>query len=102
VKSEPLIKTPPHVAKTRLSLSVNAQRFLAFLMIEHMGHGGQRNGHLMAPRRQLHQAVIGARHVSAAIEEVVQSGLVVCQRGTGRRPNYYGLTWLPMLVVDKI
>ena len=101
VKGEPWVKTPLHVAKARLRLSINAQRFLDFLMIEHMGHGGQRNGYLMAPRRQLQHAGIGARHVSSAIEEAEQSGLVVCQRGIGRRPNYYALSWLPMLIMTS-
>src|SRR6266478_8189104 len=82
--------------KARLSLSINAQRFLDFLMVEHMNHAGQRNGHLLAPRRQLHQSGLGPRYVSAAIDEAVKSGLVACKRGVGRRPSYYALTWLPV------
>src|SRR5262249_34930956 len=35
------------------SLGINARRLLDFLMVEHMRHGGKRNGYLLAPRRQL-------------------------------------------------
>jgi len=96
VKAEPWVKTPLSVAETRLSLNINAQRFLDFLMIEHMRHAGQRNGFLLAPRRQLLEVGIGARHISPAIEEAERSGLVACKRGVGRRPSYYALTWLPV------
>lgn len=77
-------------------LSINARRFLDFLMNEHMRQGGKRNGFLLAPYRQLYTFGIGAHFVIGAIEEVERGGLVECQRGIGRRPNYYTLTWLPM------
>ena len=75
-------------------LSINARRFIDFLMIEHMRHGGKANGNLLAPRRQLEQIGIGARHISAAIEEAVQGGFVSCRRGMGRQPNLYAVTRL--------
>ena len=34
-------------------LGINARRFLDFLMIEHLRHGGKHNGYLLAPQRQL-------------------------------------------------
>jgi len=77
-------------------LSINARRFIDFLMIENMRHGGKRNGQLVAPRKQLEQFGIGARHISAAIEEVERVGLVDCRRGAGRQPNTYTITWLPL------
>ena len=77
-------------------LSINARRFVDFLMIEHMRHAGRRNGQLVAPREQLEKFGIGARHISAAIEEVEYVGLVDCKRGAGRQPNTYTLTWLPL------
>jgi hypothetical protein len=95
VKSEPWIKVPLSVTKIRLSLSINAQRFLDFLMIEHMRHSGKCNGFLLAPRRQLWDFNIGAHYVSGAIAEAEHAGLIHCRRGTGRRPSYYGLAWLP-------
>lgn len=76
------------------SLSINARRLIDFLMIENMRHGGKHNGRLLAPRVQLEEFGIGARHISAAIEEAVAAGLVAVQRGGGRRPNQYALIWL--------
>jgi hypothetical protein len=78
------------------SLSINARRLIEFVMIEHMRHGGKANGALMAPRLQLEEFGIGARHISAAIEEAVGKGIINCGRGTGRKPNLYALTWLPL------
>jgi hypothetical protein len=78
------------------SLSINARRFIDFLLIEHMKHGGRKNGQLLAPRRQLEDAGIGSHFVSAAIEETVSRGLVLVKHGRGRRPNIYALTWLPL------
>jgi hypothetical protein len=77
------------------SLGINARRLLDFLMIEHMRHGGKCNGFLLAPQRQLYEFGVGAHFVTAAIDEVERGGLVTCERGVGKRPSYYGLTWLP-------
>jgi hypothetical protein len=77
-------------------LSINARRFLDFLMTEHMRQGGRQNGSLLAPRRQLWDFGISAHFVSGAIEETERAGLVDCKRGVGRRPSQYALTWLPM------
>ncbi|HEY1260561.1 MAG TPA: hypothetical protein VGF34_15040 [Stellaceae bacterium] len=78
------------------SLSINARRFLDFLMIEHMRRGGKANGRLLAPRRQLWDFGIGQHYVSSAIEEAEQHGLVICRRGFGRAPSTYMLTWLTL------
>jgi hypothetical protein len=75
-------------------LTINARRFLDFLMIEHMRHGGRDNGYLLAPRRQLTAFGIGAHYISGAIDEVDRLGLVDCKRGIGRRPSCYSRTWL--------
>ena len=96
--TEPFIKLPRDVLMSdswRL-LSINARRFLDFLMIEHMRQGGKRNGFLLAPRRQLYAFGIGAHFITDAIDELERGGLVDCQRGVGRRPSSYTLTWLPM------
>jgi hypothetical protein len=77
------------------ALGINGRRLIDFLMIEHTRHAGQENGRLVAPRKQLEQNGIGARHISGAIDECVRLGLVDCRRGTGRRSNTYALTWLP-------
>ena len=98
MKGEAFVKLPRDVlaSDSWWLLSINARRFLDFLMIEHMRQGGKRNGFLLAPYRQLYAFGIGAHSVNDAIEENERAGLVDCQRGTGRRPNYYTLTWLPL------
>src|SRR4051794_30289891 len=98
MNKEQFVKLPRDVLESEAfgSLGVNAFRFLRFLMIEHMRHSGKRNGFLLAPRRQLHAFGIGAHFITAAIEELERGGLMDCQRGVGRRPSYYTLTWLPM------
>jgi hypothetical protein len=78
------------------ALGINARRLIDYLLIEHMGHGGTRNGFLLAPWRELELFGIGARHISAAIKEVQRLGLVRCRHGVGRQPNHYSLTWLPL------
>ena len=97
MKGEQFVKMPRSLLESAAwrGLGINARRFIDFLMIEHMRQGAKRNGFLMAPRRQLWDFGIGAHFVSDAIEEVERAGLVDCKRGTGRRPSYYGLTWLP-------
>jgi hypothetical protein len=95
--TEAWIKLPRSLLESEAvgSLSINAWRLIRFLMIEHMRHGGRANGQLLAPRRQLEDFGIGARHVSAAIEECEGAGLIECRRGVGRSPSLYALTWLP-------
>jgi len=76
------------------SLGINARRFVEFLMIEHMNKGGQHNGKLKAPDRQLREFGIDARYVAGAIREAEERGLVDCLRGGMRVATLYGLTWL--------
>src|SRR5262249_9746719 len=77
------------------SLGINAHRFICFLMLEHMRKGGQHNGELKAPRQQLHAFGIGEHHVSRAIRQAEELGLVDCHRGGMRIATLYTLTWLP-------
>ena len=91
----PLTRTLLENPKYR-SLGINARRLLDFLALEQVQHGGAQNGYLLAPRRQLEQAGIGAHYVSGAITEVVEAGLVAVERGTGKKPSTYALTWLPL------
>jgi hypothetical protein len=76
------------------SLGINAHRFLYFLMLEHMNHGGRENGRLRAPHRQLHDFGIGPRLIAAAIREAEELGLVACHRPGMRAATSYTLTWL--------
>jgi hypothetical protein len=78
------------------SLSINGYRLLNFLMIEHMRCGGRQNGFLIAPRAQLRKFGIHPNLISAAIAEAGRAGVIDCIRGTGRTPNRYTLTWLPL------
>jgi hypothetical protein len=76
------------------SLGINARRFVEFLVIEHMNKGGQHNGKLKAPDRQLREFGIHARYVAGAIREAEKLGLVD-RLGSGMRvATLYGLTWL--------
>ena len=60
------------------ALGIGQLPLLEFLMIEHMRHGGKRNGLLLAPRRQLVEAGIRPHDISGAIEEVPSgSGLSI-------------------------
>lgn len=79
-------------------LGINARRLIDFLLLEHMSKGGKQNGYLLAPREQLEAFGIGHRHITAAIEEAKEAGLVNVKRGVGRRPSTYALTWLPVAV----
>jgi hypothetical protein len=96
--TEAFIKIPRELLESAAwrALGINALRLLFFLMIEHMRHGGKANGALVAPRRQLEQFGIGARHISPSIEEAVSLGLIDCKRGVGRRPSRYALTWIAL------
>ena len=75
---------------------LNARRFVECLMIEHMAKGGQHNGKLKAPYRQLCALGIDAHYVAGAIREAEEVGLVDCIRGGMRVATMYALTWLPL------
>jgi hypothetical protein len=95
--TEQFVKLPRDLLESAAwrSMSINARRLIDYLLIEFMRHAGKQNGFLLAPRDQLEGFGIGRHFISAAVQEVEQLGLVDCCRGTGRRPNTYGLTWLP-------
>jgi hypothetical protein len=97
-KGKIFIKLPLELLTSRAwqALGINARRFIDFLMIEHMRHGGRENGLLLAPRRQLEEFGIGQHFVSGAIEEAESLGFVDCKRGVGRRPSSYALSWLSL------
>ncbi len=78
------------------SAGINARRFIDFLSLEHMKHGGQANGLLQAPQRQLEEFGIGARYVTEAIHEAEELGLVDGDHRGQRAAATYALTWLPL------
>lgn len=55
-------------------------RFVNFLMVEHMEHGGGENGNLAAPFSQL-EKLIGRRYIAEAIREAEARRLVEVMRG---------------------
>ena len=68
--------------------------------IEHLGHGGQKNGHLFVSYGQLEQTGISRRSIAAVLELGWQLGLVETIRpndplGDIRSPNAYRLTYVP-------
>jgi hypothetical protein len=75
------------------SQTAPTRRFVDFLLREHLRHGGQRNGLLKAPYRQLHVGSISKRAVTGAIDKAEELGLVVCFRGGVRAATTYRLTW---------
>jgi hypothetical protein len=78
------------------ALGINARRFVDFLMLENMAHGGKENGRLKAPYEQLETFGVGARYLADAIREAEDLGLVDCRRGGMRVATIYALTWLPL------
>lgn len=79
--------------------SVNCARLLHFLEIEHLKHGGNENGHLLAPYSQLVAFGISRRLIAPAIREAERRGLLAVDRG-GRKGttitevSRYRLTYL--------
>ena len=74
---------------------INTRRLIDFLMQEEMNHGGQENGKLKAPNKQLYEWGIGRRHVAGAIREAEALGFVAVHRGGMRVATTYALTWRP-------
>jgi hypothetical protein len=78
------------------SAGINARRFIDFLLLEHMKHGGRDNGRLKAPHRQLEEFGIGARYITEAKREAEELGLVDGYHRGLRMASTYALTWLPL------
>jgi len=78
----------------------HVRRFVDFLMLEHLRHGGQENGKLKAPWRQLADFETGAcisdHFIADTIEKAIALGITDVRRGDRRRASTYGLTWLPL------
>lgn len=64
--------------------SINCRRLINFLEVEHLNHGGNENGSLLAPYGQLVGFGVGRRLIHGSIAEAEQRGLVRVDRG-GRR-----------------
>lgn len=82
------------------ALNMAARRFLDFLELEHMRHGGRENGRLLAPYNQLVASGITRRDIRPAIDLLLAVGFIGRTKHgerQGGRPNAsrYSLTWLP-------
>jgi hypothetical protein len=84
---------------TYQALGVSARRVLDFLLHEHMSHGGQENGRLAAPYRQLVRWGVTRADIAQGLEELIVAGFVrKTQHGMrteGGPPSRFALTWLP-------
>lgn len=76
------------------SLSINARRFIDALQLDHMAHAGTENGNLMATRSQLEAFGLSVNHITSAIRECEEKGLVKARRAGMRIATKYRLTWL--------
>jgi len=78
--------------------SINTVRFIDFLLVDHMNHGGNENGALMATYDQLVIWGLTRSEIRYAIDEAEFLGLLQCGRG-GRwagtnQPSIFRLTFL--------
>lgn len=81
------------------SRPINCARLLDFLEIEHMHHGGNENGSLVAPYCQLVSHGLTRRLIADAIREAERRGLIRVERGgkkgtTVTELSRYRLTYL--------
>lgn len=81
------------------AMSINCRKFIDFLLIEHMNHAGQENGHLLATYGQLNAFGLTHSEISSAIREAEQLGLIRFDPGklwAGKNQlSTYELTFLP-------
>lgn len=76
------------------ALSINARRFLDFLELDHLSHGGAENGHLRATYDQLKTYGLTRSEIFSAIEETIALGFVRrMQVHLPRVPMEYRLTY---------
>ena len=75
------------------SQTIHTYRLIHFLLLEHLRHGGQENGRLKAPYRQLYAFGIGARFAVQAIAHAEGLGLIVCNKAGMRTVTTFRLTW---------
>jgi hypothetical protein len=78
------------------ALSLNARRFIDFLMVEYMSHAGTTNGDLIATYKQLEKFGINKHQIRGAIRRAEDVGLVDSRKGPRKVATRYALTWLPI------
>tara|TARA_X000000950_G_C13604071_1_gene532591 strand:+ start:161 stop:703 length:543 start_codon:yes stop_codon:yes gene_type:complete len=79
------------------SMSINCQKLVNRLIIEHRNHGGYENGHLVCTYKDFVDYGLTRNNIRPAIEEAQALGLVKHQRGervfAKNQPNSYTLTF---------
>jgi len=75
---------------------INVRRLIDFLCLEHLSHGGKKNGQLKAPHRQLKAFGIGDHFIADAITEAEKRGLIDCCYNGQRVATTYAIGWLPL------
>lgn len=79
-------------------LSSNAYQVLMFLCREHLSHGGQENGNLIATYEQLHALGIRRSSIRPAFSALEECGLVQrTDSGAMRELARYEVTFLPTI-----
>jgi hypothetical protein len=63
------------------AMSINCRRLIDFLLIEHMNHAGQENGHLLATYDQLVAYGLTRSEILSAIVEAEHLGLIRAEHG---------------------
>jgi hypothetical protein len=83
------------------AISGDAHKFLDLIELEHMRHGGQKNGSLIVTYADMAKYGLGHRRICArVIREIAVLGLAEVAHGRSgnrefREPNRYRLTYLP-------
>ena len=79
------------------SMSINCQKLVNRLILEHCNHGGYENGHLICTYKDFVDYGLTRNNIRPAIEEAQALGLVKHQRGervfAKNQPNSYTLTF---------
>jgi hypothetical protein len=79
------------------SMSINCQKLVNRLIIEHRNHGGYENGHLVCTYKDFVEYGLTRNNIRSAIKEAQALGLVKHQRGervfAKNQPNSYTLTF---------
>jgi hypothetical protein len=78
------------------SLGAGGHRVVTMICLEHMRRGGQHNGKLIVPHRQMIGRVGHHSQIAGYIERAEKVGFIQAYRGGMRVATRYALTWLPL------
>jgi hypothetical protein len=78
------------------TLGAGGHRVVGMICLEHMRRGGQHNGRLIVPHRQMIGRVGHPSLIAGHIERAEEVGFIQSSRGGMRVATRYALTWLPL------